>query len=90
MRLSWAALAVAIFLVCAPVLAQQERTLGLDEAFSRAIARHRDLARFRFLRDGAQAELDAATRRPGMSAGVEVDNAPAIGDASSSTAQKSL
>lgn len=82
MRLRWAAFAASICFLCVPLQAQQPRTLTLDEAFSRVIARHPDIARFRYLRDGGQAELDGATQRPPLSAGLGIENAPGTGAAS--------
>jgi outer membrane protein, heavy metal efflux system len=82
MRPCRAALAAAISLMCASALAQHGGTLSLDEALSRTSARHPDLARYHFLRDGAHAALDEAIRRPGINAEIEVENAPAIGGAS--------
>lgn len=89
-RPTWArwplvALAVVAALMSAPPLAAQsggDRTLTLDEAFSRTLARHPDLARFRYLRDGAQAALDEAAQAPALNAGLQVENAPGNGAAS--------
>jgi outer membrane protein, heavy metal efflux system len=75
MRLRWAAFAAATCLLCAPLPAQEARTLTLDEAFARLTARHPDLARFRYLRDRAQAELEGETQRPPLNASLEIENA---------------
>jgi len=82
MRLQLAALAAATCFLCAPVTAQEDRALTLDEAFSRVIARHPDLARFRYLREAAQATRDEAVQRPQFDAGLEIENAPGSGAAS--------
>jgi cobalt-zinc-cadmium efflux system outer membrane protein len=58
------------------------RTLTLDEAFARTLARHPDLARFRYLQQGAQAALDEAAQSPALSAGLQLENAPGNGAAS--------
>lgn len=79
MRLRWAAFAAATCLLCAPLPAQEARTLTLDEAFARLIARHPDLARFRYLRDRAQAELEGETQRPPLNASLEIENALGTG-----------
>jgi len=78
------ALAATAWLMSAPLAAQSGgvRTLTLDEAFSRTIARHPDLARFRYLRDGAQAALDEAAQSPALNAGLQIENAPGNGAAS--------
>ena len=66
--------------LCAPVAAQNAITL--DEAFANAIAKHPDLARFRYLQDGAQAAVDEAAQSPALTAGVQIENAPGSGAAS--------
>src|SRR5262245_15374831 len=81
MRFPLAALAAMTFVLCAPVAAQNARTLTLNEAFARTIARHPDLARFRYLRDGAQATLDEAAQAPPLTAGFQLENAPGNGAA---------
>jgi outer membrane protein, heavy metal efflux system len=74
--------ATAVF-TSLPLAAQSGgRTLTLDEAFTRTLARHPDLARFRYLRDGAQAALDEAAQAPALNAGLQVENAPGNGAAS--------
>jgi cobalt-zinc-cadmium efflux system outer membrane protein len=79
MRLRRAASAAALCLWCVPLWAQDAGTLTLDEAFTRLIARHPDLARFRYTRDGAQAELDEAGQRPEFRASLETENWPSTG-----------
>jgi cobalt-zinc-cadmium efflux system outer membrane protein len=81
MRFPLVALAAMTFLACAPATAQSGGTLTLDEAFALAIARHPDLARFRYLHEGAQAALDEAAQSPAVSAGVQIENAPGNGAA---------
>jgi len=81
MRFFMAALAAATCFLCAPLAAQESRTLTLDEAFARLIARHPDLARYRYLRDGAQAAFEEAAQRPAFTAGLEIENAPGNGAA---------
>ncbi len=76
MRLRWAAFAAAFCLLCAPLSAQEARTLTLGEAFTRLLARHPDLARFQYSREGAQADLDEATQRPPLRVGLESENWP--------------
>ena len=63
MRSRWAAFAAAILVLSTSVAAKGVRTLTLDEAFARVNARHPDLARFQYLREGAQADVDEATQR---------------------------
>ncbi len=62
--------------------AERPHALTLDEAFSRTLARHPDLARFRYLRDGAQAAADEAAQSPSLNAGLQIENAPGNGAAS--------
>jgi cobalt-zinc-cadmium efflux system outer membrane protein len=68
--------------MCAPLVAQEHKTLTLDEAFARLIARHPDLARFRYLREGGQATLDEAAQSPVLNAELGIENAPGSGAAS--------
>jgi cobalt-zinc-cadmium efflux system outer membrane protein len=65
----------------APLAAHPGRTLTLYDAFARAIARHPDLARYRYLHDGAQAALDEAAQSPSLNAGLQIENAPGNGAA---------
>ncbi len=82
-RPALAALAAAALSLSTPLAAQNgARTLTLDEAFTRTLARHPDLARFRYLHEGAQAIRDEAAQRPGLSAGLQIENAPGNGAAS--------
>lgn len=76
MSLPWAAFVAFISLMSAVSSAQQGRTLTLDEAFTRVLARHPDLARFEPLRAGAQAERDEAAQRPALRVGLESENWP--------------
>lgn len=82
MRLKRTAVTAAMCLWCASPWAQQPGTLTLDEAFTRVIARHPDLARFRYSREGAQAEADEAAQRPEFRAGIESENWPGTGSKS--------
>ena len=83
MRFPLVALATMTFMACAPAAAQNGGgTLTLDEAFALTIARHPDLARFRYLHEGAQAALDEAAQSPALSAGLQIENAPGNGAAS--------
>jgi cobalt-zinc-cadmium efflux system outer membrane protein len=82
MQFRWAAMIAATYLFCAPLVAQETRSLTLDQAFARLIAKHPDLARFRYLRDGAQAELESATQRPPVNASLGVENVLGTGAAS--------
>jgi outer membrane protein, heavy metal efflux system len=82
MRLKRTAVTAAMCLWCASPWAQQPGTLTLDEAFTRVIARHPDLARFRYSREGAQAEVDEAAQRPEFRAGIESENWPGTGSKS--------
>jgi cobalt-zinc-cadmium efflux system outer membrane protein len=79
MRSPLTALVAVMCLQCVPVAAQEGKTLTLNEAFARLIARHPDLARFRYLREGAQAELEEAVQKPTLSAGIEIENAGGTG-----------
>ena len=79
MRFPLAASAAMTLFLCAPVVAQNAITL--DEAFANAIARHPDLARFRFLHEVAQATVDEAALSPALTAGVQIENAPGTGAA---------
>ncbi len=82
MRFPLAALAALTCFLCAPLAAQENKTLTLDEAFARLIARHPDLARFRYLREGGQAALDEAGQSPALNAELGIENAPGSGAAS--------
>ena len=82
MRLRWAAFAAAILFLCTTVAAQGVRTLTLDEAFARVNARHPDLARFQYLREGAQADVDEATQRQPLRAALDIENVPGTDDVS--------
>jgi cobalt-zinc-cadmium efflux system outer membrane protein len=74
MRFRLAALAAATIILCAPLAAQEGKTLTLDEAFTLLIARHPDLARFRYLREGAQAAVEEASQSPALNAGLQIEN----------------
>jgi len=82
MRLRRTAVAAAMCFWCVSSWAQQPGILTLDEAFARVIARHPDLARFRYSRDGAQAEVEEAAQRPEFRAGIESENWPRTGSKS--------
>jgi cobalt-zinc-cadmium efflux system outer membrane protein len=82
MRLKRTAVTAAMCLWCASPWAQQPGTLTLEEAFTRVIARNPDLARFRYSREGAQAEVDEAAQRPEFRAGIESENWPGTGSKS--------
>ncbi len=82
MRSRWAAFAAAILVLSTSVAAKGVRTLTLDEAFARVNARHPDLARFQYLREGAQSDVDEATQRQPLRLALDVENVPGTGDSS--------
>jgi outer membrane protein, heavy metal efflux system len=82
MRYGWAALVAANLFVAAPLAAQTSSLLTLPEAFQRVSDAHPDLKRARHLRDVAVAEVEQATQRPALNAGVEIENALGSGASS--------
>jgi outer membrane protein, heavy metal efflux system len=81
-RFPLAALAGTALFMGTPLAAQSGgRALTLDEAFTRTLARHPDLARFRYLNEGAQAARDEAAQSPSLNAGLQIENAPGNGAA---------
>jgi outer membrane protein, heavy metal efflux system len=76
MPFRWAAIIAAMTLPCGLASAQGPRVLTLDTAFSRTLENHPDLARFRYLREGASAELEAGAMRAPLRLEFELENAP--------------
>jgi cobalt-zinc-cadmium efflux system outer membrane protein len=91
MSIRWAASIAATFLCCGIAFAQAPRTLSLSTAFQRALDQHPALARFGYLRDGAQAALDSESQRVPLRLEFELENAPRTGqDSSFDTAEATL
>lgn len=82
MRIPLAAVAAFTCFACAPLRAQESNTLTLNEAFTLVSERHPELARFRYLRAGAQAAAVEAAQSPALTIGLQVENAPGSGSAS--------
>lgn len=76
MSFRWAAYIAAAYLCCGLAFAQDTRTLSLSTAFQRALDKHPGLARFGYLRVGAQATVDAESQRVPLRLEVELENAP--------------
>jgi cobalt-zinc-cadmium efflux system outer membrane protein len=70
------ALAAVVLVFCGAAQAQTPRTLTLDSAFERVIEKHPDLARFKHLREGAEAVVDIEALRAPLRMDVELENAP--------------
>jgi cobalt-zinc-cadmium efflux system outer membrane protein len=91
MSFRWAAYIAAAYLCCGFAFAQEPRTLTLSAAFQRALDKHPEMARFGYLRDGAQATLDAESQRVPLRLEVELENAPRSGQESAfDTAEATL
>ena len=76
------ALAVFAAASCLQAAAQSLETLTLDDAFARVAQSHPDLRLMEGQGNVLSAERDRATLRPGLVAGLEVENALGGGDAS--------
>jgi len=76
------ALAVFAAASCLPAAAQSPETLTLDEAFARVAQSHPDLRLLEGQGKMLSAELERASLRPGLMAGVSVENALGTGAAS--------
>lgn len=76
MSFRWAAYIAATYLCCGIAFAQEPRTLSLSTAFQRALDKYPGLARFGYLREGAQATLDAEGQRLPLRLEFELENAP--------------
>lgn len=66
---------------CLPAWAQSPETLTLDDAFARVARSHPDLRLIDGQRNVLSAELDRASLRPGMAAGLGLENALGSGEA---------
>ena len=75
------ALAVIAAASCLPAWAQSPETLTLDDAFARVAQSHPDLRLIDGQRNVLSAELDRASLRPVMAAGLDVENALGSGEA---------
>ena len=76
------ALAVFAAASCLSAAAQSPETLTLDEAFARIAQSHPDLRLLQGQRKMLSAELERASLRPGLVAGVSVENVLGTGEAS--------
>lgn len=76
MRFPWAALAAVVLVFCVAAQAQTPRTLTLDAAFERTIETHPALARFKHLRDSADAAVELEGLQAPLRVDVEIENAP--------------
>ena len=76
------ALAVFAIACCLPAAAQSPVTLTLDGAFARVARSHPDLRLLQGQGNVLSAELERASLRPGLMAGVSVENALGTGEAS--------
>lgn len=75
MSIRWAAFVAAVS-CCGLASAQEPRLLSQDAAFSRALEKHPELARFNYLREAASAAVDADGQRPPMRLEFELENGP--------------
>lgn len=81
MWLRTTALAVFAAASCLQASAQSPETLTLDAAFARADQSHPELRLIDGRRTVLSAELDRASQRPGLAAGLSVENALGTGEA---------
>ncbi len=82
MRMALAALAAAMCVFGLPAAAQSGAALTLDAAFARVLARHPDLARFRYQREVGKAAIAEAAQSPALNVEFELENAFGTGAAS--------
>jgi cobalt-zinc-cadmium efflux system outer membrane protein len=82
MWLRLAAMAALALASCDSALAQAHEQLSLDDAFARVAQTHPDLRLFGTRRDVLSAEMDRASQRPALVAGVELENALGAGEMS--------
>jgi cobalt-zinc-cadmium efflux system outer membrane protein len=82
MWLRLAAVAALAFASCDYARAQTREQLTLDDAFARVAQSHPELRLFGARHDVLAAEMDRASLRPALIAGVELENALGTGEAS--------
>jgi outer membrane protein, heavy metal efflux system len=80
MQMRLTALAVWVAVLFAPPAARAADRLTLDDAIARVATSHPGLRLFEVRSEVLTAERDAATRRPALVAGAQVENAPGTGD----------
>jgi outer membrane protein, heavy metal efflux system len=76
MSFSWTAIAAVVSVFCGAAQAQAPRTLTLDTAFERVIEKHPELARFKHLRESADAAVESEGLRAPVRVEFELENAP--------------